>query len=79
MTAPFSAEEIAAESIKPEEYQEIVKRLSRHPNKAELGMFGVMWSEQCSPSFLKWYNLFFNSIAIGNQIGETPPKKAWVE
>ncbi len=46
-SAPFSAEEIAAEGIKPEEYQEIVNRLGRHPNKAELGMFGVMWSEHC--------------------------------
>ena len=39
---PFSTEEIAKEGIKPEEYQEIVKRLGRHPNKAELGMFGVI-------------------------------------
>ena len=46
-STPFSAEEIASEGIKPEEYQEIVKRLGRHPNKAELGMFGVMWSEHC--------------------------------
>lgn len=46
-SAPFSAEEIASEGIKPEEYQEIVNRLGRHPNKAELGMFGVMWSEHC--------------------------------
>jgi len=45
--APFSPEEIASESIKPEEYEEIVNRLDRHPNKAELGMFGVMWSEHC--------------------------------
>ena len=44
---PFSPKEIAKEGIKPEEYQEIVKRLGRHPNKAELGMFGVMWSEHC--------------------------------
>jgi phosphoribosylformylglycinamidine synthase len=44
---PFSPEEIAAEGLKPEEYQEIVNRLGRHPNKAELGMFGVMWSEHC--------------------------------
>jgi phosphoribosylformylglycinamidine synthase subunit PurL len=47
MSTPFSTEEIAAEGIKPEEYQEIVDRLGRHPNKAELGMFGVMWSEHC--------------------------------
>ncbi|MDJ0649634.1 MAG: phosphoribosylformylglycinamidine synthase subunit PurL [Xenococcaceae cyanobacterium MO_188.B19] len=46
-TTPFNPEEIAAEGIKPEEYQEIVNRLGRHPNKAELGMFGVMWSEHC--------------------------------
>lgn len=45
--APFSPEEIADEGIKPEEYAEIVNRLGRHPNKAELGMFGVMWSEHC--------------------------------
>ncbi len=45
--APFSAQEIAAEGIKPEEYEEIVRRLGRHPNLAELGMFGVMWSEHC--------------------------------
>jgi phosphoribosylformylglycinamidine synthase subunit PurL len=47
MNAPFTPEEIAAEGIKPEEYQDIVNRLGRHPNKAELGMFGVMWSEHC--------------------------------
>ncbi len=46
-SSPFTPEEIAAEGIKPEEYQEIVKRLGRHPNQAELGMFGVMWSEHC--------------------------------
>jgi phosphoribosylformylglycinamidine synthase subunit PurL len=46
-SAPFSLEEIAAEGLKPDEYEEIVRRLGRHPNKAELGMFGVMWSEHC--------------------------------
>jgi phosphoribosylformylglycinamidine synthase len=45
--SPFSPEEIASEGIKPDEYNEIVDRLGRHPNKAELGMFGVMWSEHC--------------------------------
>jgi phosphoribosylformylglycinamidine synthase len=43
----FSPAEIAAEGLKPQEYEEIVRRLGRHPNKAELGMFGVMWSEHC--------------------------------
>ena len=46
-SSSFTPEEIANEGIKPEEYQEIVNRLGRHPNKAELGMFGVMWSEHC--------------------------------
>jgi phosphoribosylformylglycinamidine synthase subunit PurL len=47
MSAPFQPAEIASEGIRPEEYEEIVRRLGRHPNKAELGMFGVMWSEHC--------------------------------
>ncbi len=46
-SAPFSPEEIAAEGLKLEEYDDIVQRLGRHPNRAELGMFGVMWSEHC--------------------------------
>jgi phosphoribosylformylglycinamidine synthase II len=45
--APFSPAEIASEGIKPDEYDDIVQRLGRHPNRAELGMFGVMWSEHC--------------------------------
>lgn len=45
--SPFSPEEITAEGITPAEYEEICQRLGRHPNKAELGMFGVMWSEHC--------------------------------
>lgn len=47
MSVPFTPQEIASEGITPQEYEEIVKRLGRHPNKAELGMFGVMWSEHC--------------------------------
>jgi phosphoribosylformylglycinamidine synthase len=47
MTTPFTPAEIASEGLKPEEYADIVQRLGRHPNKAELGMFGVMWSEHC--------------------------------
>ncbi|MGB3293195.1 MAG: phosphoribosylformylglycinamidine synthase subunit PurL [Phormidesmis sp.] len=42
-----SPEEIASEGLSPGEYDEIVRRLGRHPNRAELGMFGVMWSEHC--------------------------------
>ena len=67
--APFSPEEIAAEGIKPEEYEEIVRRLGRHPNKAELGMFGVMWSEHCcyknSRPLLKQFPTTGKRILVG--------------
>ena len=68
-SAPFSAEEIAAEGIKPEEYADIVQRLGRHPNKAELGMFGVMWSEHCcyknSRPLLKQFPTEGDKILVG--------------
>ncbi|MFB2969520.1 phosphoribosylformylglycinamidine synthase subunit PurL [Aerosakkonema sp. BLCC-F183] len=68
-TSPFSPEEIAAEGLKPEEYQEIVNRLGRHPNKAELGMFGVMWSEHCcyknSRPLLKQFPTTGDRILVG--------------
>src|SRR6476469_1800559 len=55
--------------IKPEEYEEIVQRLGRHPNKAELGMFGVMWSEHCcyknSRPLLKQFPTEGDRILVG--------------
>lgn len=69
INTPFSPEEIAAEGLKPEEYQEIVNRLGRHPNKAELGMFGVMWSEHCcyknSRPLLKQFPTSGDRILVG--------------
>mgnify|MGYP001259727681 CR=1 FL=1 len=35
------------EGLKANDYVEICKRLKRFPNRTELGMFGVMWSEHC--------------------------------
>jgi phosphoribosylformylglycinamidine synthase len=68
-SSPFTPQEIAAEGIKPEEYEEIVKRLGRHPNKAELGMFGVMWSEHCcyknSRPLLKQFPTQGDRILVG--------------
>jgi phosphoribosylformylglycinamidine synthase len=68
-SAPFSPEEIAAEGLKPEEYEEIVCRLGRHPNLAELGMFGVMWSEHCcyknSRPLLKQFPTTGERILVG--------------
>ncbi len=46
-STPFSTEDVANEGLTAAEYEEIVRRLGRHPNRAELGMFGVMWSEHC--------------------------------
>ncbi|MBD2091099.1 phosphoribosylformylglycinamidine synthase subunit PurL [Microcoleus sp. FACHB-1515] len=67
--APFSPQEIAAEGIKPDEYEEIVQRLGRHPNQAELGMFGVMWSEHCcyknSRPLLKQFPTEGDRILVG--------------
>jgi phosphoribosylformylglycinamidine synthase len=64
-----SAAEIASEGLKPEEYDEIVQRLGRHPNKAELGMFGVMWSEHCcyknSRPLLKQFPTTGDRILVG--------------
>ncbi len=67
--SPFSSTEIADEGLKPEEYAEIVRRLGRHPNKAELGMFGVMWSEHCcyknSRPLLKQFPTEGDRILVG--------------
>ena len=66
---PFTPEEIAKEGLKPEEYTEIVNRLGREPNKAELGMFGVMWSEHCcyknSRPLLKQFPTTGERILVG--------------
>ena len=35
------------EGLKQSDYAEICRRLNRAPNRNELGMFGVMWSEHC--------------------------------
>ncbi|UNU22558.1 phosphoribosylformylglycinamidine synthase subunit PurL [Microcoleus vaginatus] len=67
--SPFSPAQIARERLTPEEYEEIVQRLGRHPNKAELGMFGVMWSEHCcyknSRPLLKQFPTEGDRILVG--------------
>ncbi len=35
------------EGLNQQDYEEICRRLARKPNRTELGMFGVMWSEHC--------------------------------
>ncbi|WP_094554915.1 phosphoribosylformylglycinamidine synthase subunit PurL [Synechococcus sp. 1G10] len=41
------AEALRQEGLSQADYEEIRRRLGREPNRAELGMFGVMWSEHC--------------------------------
>lgn len=38
---------LKVENLSNNDYQEICKRLGRKPNRTEIGMFGVMWSEHC--------------------------------
>ncbi len=40
-------EALKVENLTLDDYEEICKRLKRKPNRTELGMFGVMWSEHC--------------------------------
>ena len=40
-------EALLKEGLTKEDYIEICNRLKRSPNRTELGMFGVMWSEHC--------------------------------
>ena len=40
-------EALKVENLTIDDYEEICKRLKRKPNRTELGMFGVMWSEHC--------------------------------
>ncbi|KEF42414.1 MAG: phosphoribosylformylglycinamidine synthase [Cyanobium sp. CACIAM 14] len=47
-TPSFSVPEaLRKEGLSQSDYEEICRRLGRAPNRAELGMFGVMWSEHC--------------------------------
>ncbi len=42
-----AAAALRQEGLKPRDWDEICRRLGREPNRVELGMFGVMWSEHC--------------------------------
>ncbi len=41
-------EQVALEHVTAEEYETILTELGRAPNRVELGIFSVMWSEHCS-------------------------------
>ena len=44
---PVTRELLDEVALTPEEYDLIVAKLGREPNRVELGMFGAMWSEHC--------------------------------
>ena len=46
--AEITPELIQRHGLTPEEYQRLVALLGRVPNRVELGLFSVMWSEHCS-------------------------------
>src|SRR5579885_971904 len=49
LDAPRITPEMVTEhGLSPEEYDRILKALGREPNRVELGIFSVMWSEHCS-------------------------------
>ena len=57
------------EGLKSRDWDEICRRLGREPNRAELGMFGVMWSEHCcyrnSRSLLRGFPMDGPRILVG--------------
>ncbi len=50
---------LKTENLTNNDYQEICERLGREPNRTELGMFGVMWSEHCCYRIQNLYLLSF--------------------
>jgi phosphoribosylformylglycinamidine synthase len=60
---------LKATGLTPDEYAAIVDRLGREPNRNELAMFGVMWSEHCcyknSRPLLKQFPITGPRILVG--------------
>ena len=52
-------EALKVENLTLNDYEEICTRLKRKPNRTELGMFGVMWSEHCCYRNSSHYYLSF--------------------
>ena len=44
---PATKEELDQLALSEGEYEAIVERLGREPNRLELGLFGSLWSEHC--------------------------------
>ncbi|MBB4633444.1 phosphoribosylformylglycinamidine synthase subunit PurL [Sphingosinicella soli] len=48
MTDIITPEIVAEHGLTPDEYETILAAMGRAPNRTELGIFSVMWSEHCS-------------------------------
>jgi phosphoribosylformylglycinamidine synthase subunit PurL len=48
MTDIITPEIVAEHGLTPDEYETILAAMGRTPNRTELGIFSVMWSEHCS-------------------------------
>ncbi len=67
---------LSQEGLKKTDYIEICRRLNRPPNRNELGMFGVMWSEHCCYRNSK--PLLMNFPTTGKRILVGPGENAGV-
>lgn len=66
----------AAHKLTEEEYQKIVALLGREPNRTEIGVFSVMWSEHCSYKSSKPFLKKFPTT--GDKVLEGPGENAGV-
>ncbi len=61
--------DLARTGLTPSEYEQICAQLNREPNRLELGMFGVMWSEHCcyknSKPFLRQFPTQGAQVVVG--------------
>ncbi|MEN9216183.1 MAG: phosphoribosylformylglycinamidine synthase subunit PurL [Gloeomargarita sp. HHBFW_bins_162] len=61
--------DLSRTGLTPQEYEQICAKLNREPNRLELGMFGVMWSEHCcyknSKPFLRQFPTRGAQVVVG--------------
>ncbi len=69
-------EEIARHGLTPDEYKQICGFMGRDPNRVELGIFSVMWSEHCSYKSSRAYLKEFPTT--GPQVIQGPGENAGV-
>ena len=67
-------EALQVENLTLNDYEEICKRLKRKPNRTELGMFGVMWSEHCC---YRNSNLYYLSFPLKVKCFSWTWRKCW--